>query len=133
MRLRGPRRQSLCSILSVRPCHPSRYIAFQLVIVCPAAGLAFLTLLISLFILRRGSIAASRLFSLITAYVGILAAFLTTVVFLIDLIVVAVVRKRVHKDTDGDINLVWGNAVRLFPKTPPSAIFNRSTSFYRSG
>jgi len=76
-----------------------------------AAGLAFLTLLISLFILRRGSNGTSRIPSLITLGVGSLATFLTTVVFLIDVIVVAVVRKRVHNATDGDLNLVWGNAV----------------------
>ncbi|PPQ70752.1 hypothetical protein CVT25_000073 [Psilocybe cyanescens] len=76
-----------------------------------AAALAFLTLLISLFILRRGSNGTSRLPSFLTMGIGSLAAFFTTVVFLIDVILVAVVRKRVHNATDGDLNLVWGNAV----------------------
>jgi hypothetical protein len=44
--------------------------------------------------------------------IGSLAAFLTTVVFLIDVILVAVIRKRVRKATDGDVDLMWGNAVR---------------------
>ncbi|KIM49221.1 hypothetical protein M413DRAFT_438387 [Hebeloma cylindrosporum] len=76
-----------------------------------AAGLTFLTLLISLFILKRGSNGTSRLPSFVTLAIGSLAAFLTTVVFLIDVILVAVIRKRVRKATDGDIDLVWGNAV----------------------
>jgi hypothetical protein len=45
-------------------------------------------------------------------FVGSLAAFLTTVVFLIDVILVAVVRKRIRDATDNDLDLVWGNAVR---------------------
>ncbi|KDR81528.1 hypothetical protein GALMADRAFT_239532 [Galerina marginata CBS 339.88] len=76
-----------------------------------AAGLAFLTLLISLFILRRGSNGTSRVPSLVTLCVGSLAAFLATIVFLIDVILVAVARKRVRDATDGDLNLTWGNAV----------------------
>ncbi|KAH9484232.1 hypothetical protein JR316_0003712 [Psilocybe cubensis] len=40
-----------------------------------------------------------------------LTAFLTTVVFLIDVIVVAVVRARVRNATDDHLDLVWGNAV----------------------
>ena len=54
--------------------------------------------------------------------IGSLAAFLTTVVFLIDGIVVAVIRKRVRKATDGDIDLVWGNAVR----SPSFLEYNRN-------
>ncbi|KAF9483887.1 pali-domain-containing protein [Pholiota conissans] len=75
------------------------------------AALAFVTLLTSLFILRRGSNGTSRLPSLITTGIGALTAFLTTVVFLIDVIFVAVVRHRVSDATDGKITLVWGNAV----------------------
>ena len=77
-----------------------------------AAGLTFLTLLMSLFIVLRRSNGPSRLPSFITLSIGSLAAFLTTVIFLIDVILVAVIRKRVRKATDGDIDLVWGNAVR---------------------
>ena len=61
---------------------------------------------------HRGSNGTSRLPSFITLGIGSLAAFLTTVVFLIDVILVAVIRKRVRNATDGDIDLVWGNAVR---------------------
>jgi hypothetical protein len=75
------------------------------------AGLTFLTLLISLFILRRGSNGTSRLPSLITLGVGILTAVLATIVFLIDVILVALVRHRVHNETNGDLVLNWGNAV----------------------
>ncbi|PPQ72143.1 hypothetical protein CVT26_006899 [Gymnopilus dilepis] len=76
-----------------------------------ACGLAFLTLLTSLFILRRGSNGTARLPSLLTVIVGNLAAVLTTLVFLIDVIFVAVARKRVHNASHGELDLVWGNAV----------------------
>ncbi|KAF5330610.1 hypothetical protein D9619_005813 [Psilocybe cf. subviscida] len=76
-----------------------------------AAGLAFLTLVFALFILRRGSNGTSRLPSLLTMGIGSLAAVITTAAFLIDVIVVAIVRKRVRDATDGDVNLIWGNAV----------------------
>ncbi|KJA27541.1 hypothetical protein HYPSUDRAFT_63219 [Hypholoma sublateritium FD-334 SS-4] len=76
-----------------------------------AAALTFLTLLASLFILRRGSNGTSRLPSLITLVVGSLAALLTTVVFLIDVIFIAVARHRVADATDDTVTLSWGNAV----------------------
>ncbi|KAJ6547464.1 actin cortical patch SUR7/pH-response regulator pali [Mycena capillaripes] len=74
-------------------------------------ALTFVTLLISLFMLRRGSNGTSRLPSLLALIMGLITAILTTVVFLIDVILVAVVRKHVHKDTDGVLTLSWGNAV----------------------
>jgi len=74
-------------------------------------ALTFVTLLISLFMLRRGSNGTSRLPSLLALGMGIFTAVLTTIVFLIDCILVAVVRKHVHKDSDGILTLTWGNAV----------------------
>ncbi|KAJ6630692.1 actin cortical patch SUR7/pH-response regulator pali [Mycena sp. CBHHK59/15] len=74
-------------------------------------ALTFVTLLISLFMLRRGANGTSRLPSLLTLGIGLLTAILTTIVFLIDVILVAVVRNHVHKDTDGVLTLNWGNAV----------------------
>ncbi|KAJ3742201.1 pali-domain-containing protein [Lentinula detonsa] len=76
-----------------------------------ACGLTFLTLLVSLFMLRRGSNGTIRLPSLITLGVGILATLFTTIIFLIDVIVVAVVRNGVKDDTNGVVTLNWGNAV----------------------
>ncbi|KAJ3994066.1 pali-domain-containing protein, partial [Lentinula boryana] len=76
-----------------------------------ACGLTFLTLLVSLFMLRRGSNGTVRLPSLITLGVGILATLLTTIIFLIDVIVVAVIRNGVKDDTNGVVTLNWGNAV----------------------
>jgi len=73
-----------------------------------ACVLTFLTLLVSVFTFRQ---AASRLTYLITLGVGILAALFTTIVFLIDVILVAVVRNHVNDQTDGDLTLNWGNAV----------------------
>ncbi|KAF8894553.1 actin cortical patch SUR7/pH-response regulator pali [Infundibulicybe gibba] len=76
-----------------------------------AAAFAFVTLLISLFMLRRGSNGTSRLASIVTLSFGLLTTLLTTIVFLIDVILVAVVRGRVRDITDGTIDLNWGNAV----------------------
>jgi uncharacterized protein with PQ loop repeat len=52
-----------------------------------------------------------RLPSFLAFGIGILAAIITTLAFLIDVILVAIVRKQVHKETYGDLTLVWGNAV----------------------
>lgn len=103
----------LSYILSV--CRPSRKNASRVLTIALtiACAFTFLAFLISLFILRRGSNGTSRLPSLITLGVGLTAAILTTIVFLIDVIFVAIVRKRVHDKTDGDLTLNWGNAVRL--------------------
>jgi len=76
-----------------------------------ACALTFVTFLVSLFMLRRGTNGTARLPSLLTLGFGMLATLLTTIVFLIDVILVAVVRKHVKNDTDGDITLNWGNAV----------------------
>jgi len=76
-----------------------------------AAGLTFLALLTSLFIFRRGSNGTSRLPSLLTLIIGLFAALLSTIVFLIDVIFVAVIRSKVHNSTDGTLNLTWGNGV----------------------
>ncbi|THU86424.1 pali-domain-containing protein [Dendrothele bispora CBS 962.96] len=73
-----------------------------------ACALTFVTLLVSLFTFRQ---AASRLIYLVTLGVGILAALFSTIVFLIDVILVAVVRNHVNDQTDGDLTLNWGNAV----------------------
>jgi len=75
-----------------------------------ATGLTFLALLISLFILRRGSNGTSRLPSLLTLGAGLIAALITTIAFLIDVILVAIARNKV-KDLNEDVSLVWGNAV----------------------
>lgn len=79
--------------------------------ITPAAGFSFLALLTSLFMLRRGQNGTARLPSLLTLIVGSTAAVLTTIVFLIDVILVAVVRHRIQKASDGDLTLNWGNAV----------------------
>ncbi|KAJ4488107.1 pali-domain-containing protein [Lentinula aciculospora] len=75
-----------------------------------ACAMTFLTLFVSLFMLRRGSNGTARLPSLMTLGAGILATLLTTVVFLIDVIVVAVVRDHVKDNTNGIVTLDWGNA-----------------------
>ncbi|KZT68218.1 pali-domain-containing protein [Daedalea quercina L-15889] len=77
-----------------------------------ATGFAFLALVSSLFAIhRRTGNGLSRGASLITLITGSLAALLTTVVFLIDVIFVAVIRHRVRSESDGEFTLNWGNAV----------------------
>ncbi|OBZ75342.1 pH-response regulator protein palI/prr-5 [Grifola frondosa] len=55
----------------------------------------------------------ASLFTIWWRYTGLLAALVTTVVFLVDVIFVAVVRHRINSDSDGVIQLSWGNAVWL--------------------
>ncbi|KII89211.1 hypothetical protein PLICRDRAFT_175431 [Plicaturopsis crispa FD-325 SS-3] len=79
-----------------------------------ACGLSFLAFLISLHMTHRayrGVQTTSRLASFFTLAFGLLAALVTTVVFLIDVIFVAVVRNKVHDHTSGSLDLTWGNAV----------------------
>ncbi|KAJ7063202.1 pali-domain-containing protein [Mycena amicta] len=85
--------KSLTAVLALHP-----------VVVC----LTFIAFTVSLLMLRRDG--TSRLASLLAFIFGALAAILTTIVFLIDVILVAVVRHKVHKDTDGVLTLTWGNA-----------------------
>ncbi|TFK54993.1 pali-domain-containing protein [Heliocybe sulcata] len=73
-----------------------------------ACGLTFLALLTSLALLRPGT---ARGASILTLIFGILATLVTTAAFLIDVIMVAVVRTKVHNETDGDIWLTFGNAI----------------------
>ncbi|KAF8921404.1 actin cortical patch SUR7/pH-response regulator pali [Mucidula mucida] len=90
----------------------SRTTAAALVLHPVACGLSFLALLVSLFMLRRGDNGGiSRVVSLLTLGAGLLSAILTTIVFLIDVIMVAVIRNKVHDHSDGDLEMNWGNAV----------------------
>ncbi|KAH9934644.1 actin cortical patch SUR7/pH-response regulator pali [Fomitopsis serialis] len=77
-----------------------------------ATGFAFLALVSSLFMVhRRPGSGLSRGASVLALISGILAALLATVVFLIDVIFVAVVRHRVRSESGGAFSLTWGNAV----------------------
>ena len=44
--------------------------------------------------------------------IGITTSLLSTIVFLIDVILVAIVRSHIKSDTGGIITVGWGNAVR---------------------
>jgi len=77
-----------------------------------ACGLTFVALLISLLTLRRAN-ASNRRLDLSVIGVGLLAAVVTTLVLLIDVIVIAVIRSKVHSHTDGAVSLNWGDAVWL--------------------
>ncbi|CAL1704896.1 unnamed protein product [Somion occarium] len=89
----------------------SRAITTALVLHPIACGFTFLALLTSLFIIRRRGGNVSRLAYLVTLGTGLLAAVLTTIVFLIDVIFVAIVRHRVNNESDDSLNFDWGNAV----------------------
>lgn len=60
----------------------------------------------------------SRGASFLTLGVGLFTALLTTAVFLIDVIFVAVVRSDIKSDTDGLVTGAYGPAVRVPPSYP---------------
>lgn len=95
------------------PATINRDITAVLVLHPIACGIAFLALATSFIIVRyaRSAPGAPRALPIIALIVGFLAAVLTTAVFLIDVIFVAVVRKRVESKSDGILTLNWGNAV----------------------
>ncbi|KIP09506.1 hypothetical protein PHLGIDRAFT_126251 [Phlebiopsis gigantea 11061_1 CR5-6] len=77
-----------------------------------ACGFSFLTLLASLFTVRsRRGAGYSRGASFLTLGVGLFTALLATVVFLVDVIFVAIAKHQIKDDTDGLIAGTWGNAV----------------------
>ncbi|KAJ3476496.1 hypothetical protein NLI96_g11118 [Meripilus lineatus] len=85
----------------------SRTITAVLVLHPIACALSFLTLLVLLMI-RRNSAALSRPAYLSIVGVAFITALLTTIVFLIDVILVAITRNAVNSD---NINVGWGNAL----------------------
>lgn len=81
-----------------------------------ACGLTFLAFFLSVFMLvRSGPHLRSRVCSGFTLAAAVLAAVVTTVVFLVDVIFVAIVRKKLRDETDGDVNATWGVGVSSFP------------------
>jgi len=79
--------------------------------------LAFIALLSSFFMLRRGSNNSGRVPTIVTLAAGYLAAVLATVVFLLDVIAIAIVRNKV-RDASDNLTMTWGNAV-----CPSSSLF----------
>ena len=65
----------------------------------PATCFAFLTLVTSLFILCRSKSGTARIASLLTFGLSILAVAFTTIVFLIDVITVAILRTKISDAT----------------------------------
>ncbi|KZT11246.1 uncharacterized protein LAESUDRAFT_720453 [Laetiporus sulphureus 93-53] len=79
-----------------------------------ACGFAFIPLVSSLFLLRRRPVPGdrvSRCGGIYTLVGSLFAAVLITIVFLIDVILVAVMRRKVDAGSDGALTLNWGNAV----------------------
>ena len=62
-----------------------------------------------------------RACSAITLALAILASILTTIVFLIDVIAIAVARHKIKNATDGEVTVTWGNGVGLSFTTPDTA------------
>jgi len=89
----------------------SRTLTAVLVLNPVACGLTFLAFIISLALIRHGYSNSPRVASLFTLVVGTLAGLITTIILLIDIGLVASVRSKVKKDTSGDLQLNWGNAV----------------------
>jgi len=89
----------------------SRTLSAALVLHPIACALTFITLVVSLSMLRRGySGTASRVSSVVTLVIASFATTITIIVFLIDVIFVAIVRNKV-KDKSHDLQINWGNAV----------------------
>ncbi|KAI8998512.1 hypothetical protein BD414DRAFT_512131 [Trametes punicea] len=92
----------------------SRSLSAVLVLHPIACALTFVALVTSLFITsRRSPYTVSRPAALTTLGVALLAAVVTTIIFLLDVIFVAVVRHRIDDESHGVLHLSWGNAVWL--------------------
>lgn len=77
-----------------------------------ACGLTFLAFLVSLLMVFRARVEGTARFASICSLVwGILAAILTTAVFLIDIIFVAIVRNKVRDESDNEVDLHFDNAI----------------------
>lgn len=74
--------------------------------------MTFIALFLSLFMLARPGL-RERLCSGLTMAASLLAAVVTTLIFLIDVIFVAVVRHKLKNATDGEVAATWGDGVRL--------------------
>ncbi|KAF6765112.1 actin cortical patch SUR7/pH-response regulator pali [Ephemerocybe angulata] len=76
-----------------------------------ATGLAFIAFFFSLFMLRKGANGTARLPSFLTFGVGVLAALAATAAFVGNIVIVAIVRRRIRDDAGGAVNMTWGNGV----------------------
>ncbi|KAI0780791.1 pali-domain-containing protein [Trametes elegans] len=92
----------------------SRTLSAVLVLHPIACALTFLALVTSLFITsRRSPYTVSRPAVLTTLGIALLAAVIATIIFLVDVIFVAVVRHKINDESHGVLQLSWGNAVWL--------------------
>ncbi|KAL5490299.1 hypothetical protein ACEPAI_5132 [Sanghuangporus weigelae] len=87
----------------------TRSVTTALVIHPIACGLAFLALILAIFMLSSSTPRlGTRVCSGATLAASILSALLTTIVFLIDVIFVAVVRNKLNDEFDGQVRATWG-------------------------
>jgi len=75
-----------------------------------ACGLAFLASLFSLLALLRRH---TRAWDMLATLLGVIAAILTTIVFITDIVFVLVAKSKLHQKTEGHASVSWGNAVWL--------------------
>jgi len=87
----------------------TKAITAALVIHPVACGLTFLAMIFALTIGCRNVV--SRVFSAVTMILALLAALLSTIVFVVDIVFVVLTRNRIRDATNGEITLNWGNAV----------------------
>ncbi|KAF7322896.1 hypothetical protein HMN09_00069100 [Mycena chlorophos] len=79
-----------------------------------AVCLAFIALVVSLVTLRRRDArGTSRLPSFIVLGFSVFAAIMASIVFIVDIVLVAIVGHRVHNDSHGELTMKWGNATWL--------------------
>jgi hypothetical protein len=81
-----------------------------------ATGLTFLTFVLSLLLLCAKQGTPQRIGSIVVLICCILAVTLTTIAFLVDIIVTSILRNKVSDATDGLVFVNYGNAVyKMFP------------------
>ncbi|KAL1745639.1 hypothetical protein HDZ31DRAFT_81817 [Schizophyllum fasciatum] len=76
-----------------------------------ACGLTFLAFLVSALMVCRGRDGPARLPSICSLLWGIFAAVVTTAVFLIDIIFVAIVRNKVRDKSNDQVDMHFDNAI----------------------
>ncbi|KAG8936588.1 hypothetical protein FRC02_001083 [Tulasnella sp. 418] len=84
----------------------NRALTFVLVLHPIACALTFLALLFALFLVFRPG--KGRITSILVTIITLLAALLTTLVFIIDIVLVQVVKSRLKSATEGNAYAKWG-------------------------
>ncbi|KAG8932365.1 hypothetical protein FRC01_014436 [Tulasnella sp. 417] len=91
----------------------NKTLTFVLVLHPIACAFAFIALLLALLASFRANVSKSRIPSLAASGVGIFAALITTIVFIVDVVFVSIVKSKLKDHTDGAATANYGAAVWL--------------------